>query len=321
MLQRYIPSFRELVTIQPEGVNELKLKKLATTTAILATFSCTPFIPVFAGTSQAYIVQSSDTMYKIAASHSVTLSALEAANPQIHNTAAIYPGEIINIPAVSSSASNVSTRSYTIQPGDTLYKISLAQNVSLLSIEALNPNINVNNLMIGEIINLPVVKTSSTSNTATGSNNSTASSFSSMSTNSNSTKVDAIINTAKSFLGVRYTWGGNKPSTGFDCSGFVQYVFSQNGITLPRESHDQATVGTPVSKDSLQPGDLLFFTYTDSSASLYANHVTHVGIFIGNGSMIESSSSHNNEGVVIVQNVFSNPYYIAHYYGARNVIS
>jgi peptidoglycan DL-endopeptidase LytE len=88
---------------------------------------------------------------------------------------------------------------------------------------------------------------------------------------------------------------------------------------LPRESHDQATVGTPVSPSDLQPGDLLFFKDTDSLASNYANQVTHVGIYIGNGSMVESTSV-NNKGITIIHNVFSNSYYVSHYYGARNVI-
>lgn len=71
-------------------------------------------------------------------------------------------------------------------------------------------------------------------------------------------KVDSIIATAKQYLGVKYLWGGTSPQTGFDCSGYVQYVFAQNGISLPRVSRDQYTVGSQVAFEDLQPGDLVF---------------------------------------------------------------
>lgn len=98
-------------------------------------------------------------------------------------------------------------------------------------------------------------------------------------------KANAIIAKAKDYLGVPYQWGGESPTTGFDCSGLVQYVFAQNGITLPRVSRDQAAVGTPVSFTSLQPGDLIFFSIANNGI------VDHVGIFIGNDQFINASSS------------------------------
>jgi len=98
-------------------------------------------------------------------------------------------------------------------------------------------------------------------------------------------KAKALISTAQKYIGVPYQWGGESPSTGFDCSGFVQYVFAQNGITLPRVSLDQSTVGTPISFTNLQPGDLIFFSVENSGT------VDHVGIFIGNDQFINASSS------------------------------
>ncbi len=69
----------------------------------------------------------------------------------------------------------------------------------------------------------------------------------------------AIVSEASKFLGVPYVWGGSSPS-GFDCSGLVQYVFAQLGVSVPRGSVDQSEVGTPVaSLADAQPGDLLFF--------------------------------------------------------------
>ncbi|GMA63403.1 NlpC/P60 family protein [Alicyclobacillus fastidiosus] len=212
-------------------------------------------------------------------------------------------------------------KTYTMQPGDTMYKISVAQHVSLSALESANPQItNYKNIRVGQVINIPTSTTVTAHLATAGKTASTVTGSITSGASSTSTERQNILTYAKSLIGTPYAWGGDTPSSGFDCSGFVEYVYGHFGVTLPRESHDQATVGQPVSQSALQPGDLLFFKDTDSSAALYSNHVTHVGIYMGNGAMIESSSSNNNEGVVVVQNVFSNPYYTAHYYGARNVL-
>jgi len=88
---------------------------------------------------------------------------------------------------------------------------------------------------------------------------------------------NAIIAYASNFLGIPYVWGGTSPS-GFDCSGFTQYVFSHFGINLPRISEDQQNVGTFISRANLQPGDLVFF----------GTPAHHVGIYVGNGNMINA---------------------------------
>jgi hypothetical protein len=87
------------------------------------------------------------------------------------------------------------------------------------------------------------------------------------------------VSIAKKYLGVDYKWGGNDPKTGLDCSGLTKLVYQQLGVELPRVSRDQAKVGTKV--DSLKdarPGDLVFFD----------NPVDHVGIYVGDGKMIEA---------------------------------
>lgn len=94
-----------------------------------------------------------------------------------------------------------------------------------------------------------------------------------------SSKGQAIVNTAKKYLGVRYVYGGSSPS-GFDCSGLVQYVFRKNGISLSRTSASQSRQGKTVSRSELQPGDLLFFAKN--------GRVHHVGIYAGNGQMIHA---------------------------------
>lgn len=122
------------------------------------------------------------------------------------------------------------------------------------------------------------------------------------------TTGSSIVFTAKQYLGVPYVWGGSTPS-GFDCSGFVQYVYAKHGISLPRTSKQQWTVGTSISKASLQPGDLVFF------ANTYTSGVSHLGIYIGNGQFIHASSS---KGVIISD--LSNSYWASHYHGCRRVL-
>lgn len=125
-------------------------------------------------------------------------------------------------------------------------------------------------------------------------------------TSANST-AERIIATAKKYIGVPYLWGGTTPS-GFDCSGFLQYVFRQNGINLLRTSKQQYTMGFGVSKANLQKGDLVFF-------QTGSNGISHVGMYIGNGQFIHASSSN---GVTISS--LSNSYWVRTYYGARRVL-
>ena len=119
--------------------------------------------------------------------------------------------------------------------------------------------------------------------------------------------ASAIIATAKKYIGVPYVWGGSTPS-GFDCSGFVQYVFNAHGISLPRVSKEQYGVGTKVSKSSLKAGDLVFF-------NTEGNGVSHLGIYIGNNQFIHASTS---KGVTITS--LSNTYWAPRYYGAKRIL-
>ena len=122
-----------------------------------------------------------------------------------------------------------------------------------------------------------------------------------------STKANKIIKTAKKYIGCPYLWGGTSPS-GFDCSGFVQYVFNANGVKIPRTSREQYNFGTKVSKSDLQPGDLVFFNTSGKG-------VSHVGMYIGDGKFIHSGSSHG----IIIAELFSN-YWMNLYLGARRVL-
>jgi len=99
----------------------------------------------------------------------------------------------------------------------------------------------------------------------------------------NYTLADEIVATAMQYLGARYVWGGTTPA-GFDCSGFMVYVFRQFDIGLNRRSVDMANNGVHVNRADIQPGDLLFF---NASAG---GRISHVGMYIGGGEMIHAST-------------------------------
>ncbi|SDF51984.1 C40 family peptidase [Sporomusa acidovorans] len=122
-----------------------------------------------------------------------------------------------------------------------------------------------------------------------------------------SSAVRRIVATAMAQQGVPYVWGGTTPC-GFDCSGFTQYVFAVNGISLPRTADVQFSVGVPVARNHLQPGDLIFF-------STYEPGPSHSGIYLGDGVFIHASSS---RGVSLAY--LDSSYWASRYLGARRVV-
>lgn len=122
-------------------------------------------------------------------------------------------------------------------------------------------------------------------------------------------KGEAIIQTAKAYLGKPYVYGAAGPNS-FDCSGFTSYVFASHGISLPRTSSSQSGVGTTVARSDLRPGDLVFFATGSSGA------VSHVGIYIGDGNIIHAASG---QGKVVINNL-SQSYYSSRYLWAKRVL-
>jgi peptidoglycan DL-endopeptidase CwlO len=123
-----------------------------------------------------------------------------------------------------------------------------------------------------------------------------------------------VLATAREYLGTPYRYGGANPSQGFDCSGFVQYVFARNHIQLPRTSHQQASAGRAVSLkiDSLMPGDLMLF-------SSRGKGVNHVGIYLGNEWMVHSTAG---AGKVVYEDLSTarGRWYLARHVASRRVL-
>jgi cell wall-associated NlpC family hydrolase len=123
----------------------------------------------------------------------------------------------------------------------------------------------------------------------------------------------SLLRTADSYRGVRYVWGGNTPSQGFDCSGFTKYIFARHHVALPRTSREQARVGTPIAADfrALRPGDLMFFAEPGEA-------ISHVAIYAGDGRIIHSSSSVGGVGYTDLNT--GGDWFVAYFVAARRVM-
>jgi cell wall-associated NlpC family hydrolase len=198
---------------------------------------------------------------------------------------------ILSSGAVTASAASSSPSTYKATDTDTFWTISQKFNVNLSALIAANPNVDPRNIYNGVVIQLP----NATSQKPSW-----------------ETKADAIIATGMKQLGVPYVFGGSTPWVAFDCSGFVQYAFNQNGFNLLHSSALISQMGTPVNKSDLRKGDLVFLQGT------YTSGVSHVAIYIGNNKILQAGTMGTRE--VKISTLFGTPYYDEHYWGARRLI-
>ncbi|CAN7479301.1 LysM peptidoglycan-binding domain-containing C40 family peptidase [Paenibacillus sp. LjRoot153] len=189
-------------------------------------------------------------------------------------------------------ANAATTNSYIATDSDTFWSISQKFNVPLSDLIASNPKVNADNIYEGVIISIPSKATPKASWEV---------------------KADAIIATGMKQLGVPYVFGGSTPYVAFDCSGFVQYAFNQQGFNLLHSAALQSQLGTPVEKGNLRKGDLIFLQGT------YTSGVSHVAIYLGNNQILQAGTMGTRE--VKISTLFGTPYYDAHYWGARRLIN
>ena len=121
---------------------------------------------------------------------------------------------------------------------------------------------------------------------------------------------DDLVETAESFIGLPYRWGGSSPKYGFDCSGLTMAVYQLNGLKLPRSSRQQHRSGIPIKTSQLMRGDLVFFTNSKS------RRISHVGIYKGNNKFIHAPG----KGKKIRVDSLKNKYFKAQYVGARTYL-
>lgn len=243
------------------------------------------------GTETTYTVKRGDTLSGIAFRYGVSYKDLMKWNNL--TTTLIFPGDVLKIkggsPSGNSSGSSTSggnkgITTYTVKKGDSLWKISRQFGITIAQLKSLN-NLRSDVIYPGQKL---TVKGSA--NTGSGSSNQTSGS---------GYNVNKLINVAKSFIGVPYVWGGSSPS-GFDCSGFIYYVYNQAGKKIPR-TNAKGYYNRSYYVSKPQVGDLVFFKNT------YTKGISHLGIYIGNNQFINA----NNNGVEITS--LNNSYWKRHF--------
>ncbi|MFA1713761.1 LysM peptidoglycan-binding domain-containing protein [Peribacillus frigoritolerans] len=219
-----------------------------------------------------YKVKSGDTLGKIARVNNMTVQQLKSIN---HLTSTlIFPGQVLKVNAITSNpdkSKNI-TDVYVVKLGDSLSTIAKRYNLSLSALLKINPNIsNSDRIRIGQTIRV----SGKVSASASASNKP-----------SKSTKANQVLAAGAKYMGAKYVYGASTSRTDvFDCSSFTLRAFQSAGISLPRNSVAQSQVGTAVSSKALQKGDLVFFDTNNDGV------INHVGIYAGNGQMLNASTS------------------------------
>src|SRR5690606_20218464 len=200
---------------------------------------------------------------------------------------------------------------YVVHKGDTLYNISRIHHITVNELKRIN-NLTSNLIYDGQVLKLPPADSSKGEMEPIKEREP-------VKKDNNAPPADLatqILLDAKKYIGAKYKFGATLAEAPylFDCSSYTQFVFGNNGVHLPRVSRDQASKGVSVSTSSLEAGDLMFFTMTDTYTD---GRVAHVGIYMGDGNMIHASTS---KGVTITTNVLQNPYWSKNYLFSKRVL-
>lgn len=234
-----------------------------------------------------YTVVSGDSLSLIAKKYNTTVTALKSLNNLTSDV--IKVGQVLKVPSASISQSPVvdpAVKTYTVKSGDSLSLIAKSYGLTIKQLKSYN-NLMSDTIYVGQVLKLtsegilaPAPEVEKTLN------------------------VDALIAEAKKHMGVPYVWGGIT-SSGFDCSGFLNYVYNKQGVSIPRTVETIWSATTPVSTP--QKGDLVFFT-------TYKTGPSHAGIYIGDNKFIHAGSS---TGVTITD--INNSYWKERYLGVKKV--
>jgi len=289
--------------------------------------------PAIVFAAKTHRVKKNESLYSLAKKYHVSLTELKSANNLVSNQ--VKPGDRLVIPPRSVTAdaggtSAGSAASYKVRKGDTLARISRKTGVSSSELKRLN-SLGRSRVKPGQILALkdsvaeadakPQLAKKiqlryndlfnekdyeqSLAELTEPDPNKPVELSKSLELKSDSTKM--LRSTAYGFLGTRYRFGGSSRS-GIDCSSFVQKVFRELEIALPRTAREQFEIGNEVPPGDLQKGDLIFFR-------TYAPYPSHVGIYLGNNRMIHASSRDRR----VVISPMNTPYYRARFIGAKRI--
>lgn len=234
-----------------------------------------------------YTVKSGDSLSVIARDNGTTVTAIKQLNGLSSDM--IYVGQTLKLPTNSVSQPEPTAPvtvpdTYTVKAGDSLSAIAKRYGLTVDFIKKTN-GLTSDTIYVGQNLKL---KSNGSVQTPTPAIN----------------IVESLISEGKKYMGVPYVWGGTSPS-GFDCSGFLHYVYLQNGVSIPRTVETIWAAGKSVSAPSR--GDMVFFT-------TYKAGPSHAGIYLGDGKFLHSSSS---TGVTISD--MNNSYWSPRYLGAKRL--
>jgi peptidoglycan endopeptidase LytE len=283
-------------------------------------------------------IKKKETLNSLSRKYHVSVADLKAANNIVSNH--VKTGDVLVIPPRTGdvSADAVPARKdtvYRVQKGDTLGKIAQKTGITMVELKKLNElRGSKPRLKPGQVLALKAsepttgsrVKTAGLSSVLRNSELFADDDFQqtledlsssdpskpvdlakSVDLGTSNDQVKALKKTAYSFLGARYQFGGSSRNS-LDCSSFVQQVFRDMSVSLPRTAREQYTVGDVVLPSNLQKGDLVFF-------HTYARFPSHVGIYLGGNKMIHASSRDRR----VVISSFNTPYYISRFIGAKRI--
>lgn len=272
----------------------------------------------FPTTAACYKIKQGDTLWDIAARHHTTVAKLAKAN-RLRENAVLPLGKSIIIPGTTqqkqpsrrsipsrqmSATVHTTVDAVCLRAGGstTSRKIATLQRGTTLRVLYRNgkwAKVALANGVCGFVYR-PLLAAGPGYSTPTRSSDTIASTEPERNTSS-------VVRTALAYRGTRYARGGTGRG-GFDCSGFTRYVYSRFGIKLPHSSAAQAGLGIPVSRDDLEPGDLVFFQTSRRG-------ISHVGIYIGEGKFVHAS----NHGRGVTVDSLGSSYYGPRYRGARRI--
>lgn len=281
------------------------MRRILIISMLLITFITTANSSVMAS-QRTYTVKAGDNLWNISRSNGVSVESIKKLNNLSSDL--LHIGQLLSLskdieavakvkanvePSAATVANTVNTCEYIVQAGDSLWSIAVNNSSSVEKIMKIN-NLDSQLLHPGDRILLDICDEQPIEVSRSAEN------------------IDGvrIVECAAQYLGTPYVYGGTSPS-GFDCSGFVQYIFRKFNIELSRTAAAQYGSGVEVLKDNLKPGDLVFFKCYGGSS------INHVGIYAGNGQFIHSSSPRSG-GVIYTS--LSESFYNRSYAGAKRVI-
>ncbi len=287
-------------------------------------------IPTVAFAAKTHKVKKNETIASLAKKYHVPVNDLKEANNLLNSS--IKPGDVLVIPprgTKTTKAVSEPTATYKVKRGDTISRISKKSGVSVAELKRLN-GLSSGKLKPGQFLALydndagvksdkratakPSLRYADLLNEKEyeqsladllEQDSSTVQANNESDFNSDNIKLLKI--KAFDFLGTRYRFGGTSRN-GLDCSSFVQQVFNEMDVSLPRTAREQFERGDIVARGDMQKGDLVFF-------QTYASFPSHVGIYLGNNRMIHASSAHHR----VVISSLDTPYYRARFLGAKRI--